>query len=86
MVVVGVAEWIRHLVVAQKTVGSNPTAHPVSVIENSHRLGGGCFACTHDLSRVSLGQPLVQMLGDKGIVIQVRIEGIDAIDLPHLPR
>jgi hypothetical protein len=25
---VGVAEWSRHLVVAQKTVGSNPTAHP----------------------------------------------------------
>ena len=25
---VGVAEWLRHLVVAQKTVGSNPTAHP----------------------------------------------------------
>ena len=24
---VGVAEWLRHLVVAQKTVGSNPTAH-----------------------------------------------------------
>jgi hypothetical protein len=28
--VVGVAEWLRHLVVAQKTVGSNPTAHPTS--------------------------------------------------------
>ncbi len=27
---VGVAEWLRHLVVAQKTVGSTPTAHPVS--------------------------------------------------------
>ena len=26
--VVGVAEWLRHLVVAQKTVGSNPIAHP----------------------------------------------------------
>jgi hypothetical protein len=25
---VGVAEWLRHLVVAQKTVGSIPTAHP----------------------------------------------------------
>jgi hypothetical protein len=25
---VGVAEWLRHLVVAQETVGSNPTAHP----------------------------------------------------------
>lgn len=83
---VGVAEWLRHLVVAQKTVGSNPTAHPVSVIEKSHRLGGGCFAWFYDLSRDSLGQPLVQMLGDKGIVIQVRIEGINAIDLLHLPR
>jgi hypothetical protein len=30
VVVVGVAEWIRHLVVAQKTVGSNPTAHPLT--------------------------------------------------------
>ncbi len=26
---VGVAEWLRHLVVAQETVGSNPTAHPL---------------------------------------------------------
>jgi hypothetical protein len=29
--VVGVAEWSRHLVVAQKTVGSNPTAHPLGM-------------------------------------------------------
>jgi hypothetical protein len=26
--VVSVAEWSRHLVVAQETVGSNPIAHP----------------------------------------------------------
>ena len=26
---VGVAEWLRHLVVAQKIVGSNPIAHPI---------------------------------------------------------
>ncbi len=28
--VVSVAEWSRHLVVAQETVGSNPTTHPMS--------------------------------------------------------
>ena len=28
LVEVGVAEWLRHLVVAQKTMGSNPIAHP----------------------------------------------------------
>ena len=26
---VSVAEWLRHLVVAQETVGSNPTTHPI---------------------------------------------------------
>ena len=33
--VVGVAEWLRHLVVAQKTVGSNPTAHPIAFRKKS---------------------------------------------------
>jgi hypothetical protein len=38
VVVVGVAEWIRHLVVAQKTVGSNPTAHPLTQGASQSRL------------------------------------------------
>jgi hypothetical protein len=34
--VVGVAEWLRHLVVAQKTVGSTPTAHPFCAWQPTH--------------------------------------------------
>ncbi len=44
LLVVSVAEWLRHLVVAQETVGSNPTTHPMSAI--TPLLSGGAFDYT----------------------------------------
>ncbi len=44
LIVVGVAEWLRHLVVAQKTVGSNPTAHPDTASRTAS--GGSFYLCS----------------------------------------
>ena len=66
--VVGVAEWLRHLVVAQKTVGSNPIAHPYRVPQSSalwgtfylrvpaeQAWGPPCAPCPAPLQSVSTG-------------------------------
>jgi len=40
----------------------------------------------HLLQDVALGEPLVQVFGDKGIVVQVGIGLVDAVDLLDLSR